>query len=57
MAGPTSLVAQRAVFATKNLWVTPYADDQRYPAGEHVVQSKKCLGLGEWTKEVRGGGL
>ncbi|KAG2486353.1 hypothetical protein HYH03_014934 [Edaphochlamys debaryana] len=48
MAHPTSLVARRALFATRQLWVTPHADDQRYPAGEHVVQSGACLGLGRW---------
>lgn len=31
---------KRGKFATCNVWVTPHADDQRYPAGEHVVQSK-----------------
>jgi hypothetical protein len=48
-----SLVRKRGKFATANLWVTPYADNQRYPAGEHVVQSKECMGLAHWTKEVR----
>ncbi|KAJ9529491.1 hypothetical protein QJQ45_013830 [Haematococcus lacustris] len=48
-----SLVRKRGLFATKNLWVTPHADDQRYPAGEHVVQSKECMGLGRWTQQVR----
>ncbi|PNH03386.1 Primary amine oxidase, partial [Tetrabaena socialis] len=51
MAAPDSLVACRAVFATKQLWVTPHADDQRYPAGEHVVQSTRCMGLAEWTRK------
>ncbi len=54
MAGPTSLVARRALFATRQLWVTPHADAQRYPAGEHVVQSTRCLGLAEWTQKVGG---
>lgn len=49
---PESLVAKRAFFATKHLFVTPHADDQRYPAGDHVVQSEDCLGLKLWTKEV-----
>lgn len=30
---PGSLVYRRAKFATHNLWVTPYDDDQMYPAG------------------------
>ncbi|KAJ9530268.1 hypothetical protein QJQ45_023557, partial [Haematococcus lacustris] len=53
MAQEGSLVRKRGLFATKNLWVTPHADDQRYPAGEHVVQSKECMGLGRWTQQVR----
>ena len=53
MAHETSMIARRAVFATKQLWVTPHKDDQLYPAGEHVVQSTKCTGMSEWTKEVR----
>lgn len=52
MAGPTSLVARRALFATRQLWVTPHHDAQRYPSGEHVVQSTRCLGLAEWTQKV-----
>ncbi|MEW5302648.1 MAG: hypothetical protein WDW36_005411 [Sanguina aurantia] len=51
MALPGSLVAARALFATKHLWVTPFHNNQKYPAGEHIVQSEKCKGLGEWTKE------
>ena len=52
MMQPSSLVYRRARFATHNLWVTPYEDDQMFPAGKHVVQSQTCLGLAEWTKEV-----
>jgi hypothetical protein len=37
------------VFASKHLWVTPHSDDQKYPAGEHVLQSRECLGLGKWA--------
>lgn len=50
-----SLVAQRAFFASKHLFVTAYEEGQLYPAGDHVVQSETCLGLKEWVKEVRGG--
>lgn len=56
MAAPDSLVARRAEFARKQLWVTPHVDGQRYAAGEHVVQSEACMGLGVWTAQVRGGG-
>lgn len=48
---PNSLVYRRAKFATHNLWVTPYDDEQMFPAGNHVVQSTSCMGLAEWTKE------
>ena len=56
MMQPNSLVYRRAKFATHNLWVTPYDDDQMFPAGNHVVQSQKCMGLDEWNKQVRGQG-
>jgi hypothetical protein len=49
-----SLVGKRAFFATKHLFVTPHEDNQLFPSGDHVVQSEECLGLKQWTKEVRG---
>lgn len=51
LAAEDSLIAARGVFATKNLWVTPHKDDQKYPAGDYVLQSEVCRGLKEWTKE------
>lgn len=36
---PGSVVYKRAGFARKALWVVPYRDDERYPAGEYVCQS------------------
>lgn len=48
-----SLVGKRAFFATKHLFVTPHDDSQLFPSGDHVVQSEDCLGLKQWTKEVR----
>jgi hypothetical protein len=51
---PDSLVAKRAFFASKHLFVTPHDDAQRYPSGDHVVQSTDCLGLKGWVAEVRG---
>lgn len=53
MAEPDSAIAKRAVFASRNLWVTPYSEQQRFPAGDYVLQSKECRGLSEWTKQVR----
>lgn len=49
---PDSLVAKRAFFASKQLFVTPYQDGQLYPSGDHVVQSEECLGLKQWVAEV-----
>lgn len=51
LATPSSVIAKRGVFATKNLWVTPFAEEQRFPAGEYVLSSTECNGLAVWTKE------
>jgi primary-amine oxidase len=45
-------VARRALFTTKNLWVTPYQEGQLYPAGKYVFQSWQDSGLRQWTKQV-----
>lgn len=39
LAKPGSVVWNRAGFARKTLWVTPYRDYQLYPAGNYVCQS------------------
>ncbi|KAK3303192.1 copper amine oxidase [Chaetomium strumarium] len=47
-----SLVWKRAPFARHAVHVTPYHDDQLYPAGKHVPQTSgdgKPLGLAAWT--------
>ncbi|KAK4236017.1 copper amine oxidase [Achaetomium macrosporum] len=46
-----SLVWKRAPFARHAVHVTPYHDDQLYPAGKHVPQTSgsKRLGLAAWT--------
>ncbi|GAX84570.1 hypothetical protein CEUSTIGMA_g11991.t1 [Chlamydomonas eustigma] len=52
LAQPGSIIYEKAHFATKNLWVTPFSSEvQRYPAGEYVLQAKTCTGLAEWTAE------
>ena len=51
LARPGSAVARRAAFTTANLWVTSHSDEQRYPAGEYVMQSQQCSGLSVWTRE------
>jgi primary-amine oxidase len=41
------------VFATKNLWVTPYAEGEKWPAGDYTIQSPGGKGLPEWTAKNR----
>lgn len=52
---PGSLVYERAKFATKTIWVTPYDPDQLYPAGFYCSQSAgdDSMGLPAWTKETQ----
>ncbi|TFD59129.1 primary-amine oxidase [Cryobacterium suzukii] len=45
LADPLSSVAQRATFATKGLWVTRFAEDERYPTGDFVNQHSGGAGL------------
>ena len=52
-AHPTSEHPRRAAFATKNLWVTPHSDDERYPAGDYCMRVGDTSGLLEWTALVR----
>ena len=53
MARPESSVARRAAFATRNLWVTPYAPDERRAAGEYPNQHVGGDGLPRWTASNR----
>lgn len=41
---------RRAKFATKQLWVTKYGDDQLYAAGEFTNQLQTDSGVAEWVK-------
>jgi primary-amine oxidase len=50
---PGSSVANRAVFATKHLWVTRYDPEQRYPAGNYPNQHSGGAGIPEWIKADR----
>ncbi len=45
LADPESSVAKRAAFATKGLWVTRFAEDERYPTGDFVNQHAGGAGL------------
>ena len=53
LAQPDSSIAQRAAFATKNLWVTPYAADERRAAGDYPNQHIGGDGLPRWTAADR----
>jgi len=50
---PDAPVTQRAVFATRHLWVTPYQPDERFPAGDYPNQHPGGAGLPAWTKADR----
>uniref|UniRef100_UPI002899D863 primary-amine oxidase n=1 Tax=Arthrobacter sp. TaxID=1667 RepID=UPI002899D863 len=53
LADPESSVAKRAAFATKDLWVTRYAEDERYPTGDFVNQHSGGAGLPAYTAQDR----
>ena len=50
---PDSPSGKRMPFIYKQLWVTPYDPDERYPAGHFVHHSDGSDGLGVWTKKGR----
>lgn len=52
-ADPEAWVSKRAGFATANLWVTKYAEDERFPAGEYPNQSTGGDGLPAFTARDR----
>ncbi|GCE23913.1 primary-amine oxidase [Dictyobacter kobayashii] len=52
-AHPESSVMKRAGFAQKHLWVTPYKQDERYPAGDYPNQHPGGNGLPRWTQANR----
>ena len=53
LAGDKSVVRKRAAFATHNLWVTPYEEDERRAAGPWPNQHVGGAGLPEWTAADR----
>jgi len=53
LAAPESSVGKRAGFAQHNLWVTPYAEDERRAAGEFPNQHAGGDGLPRWTAADR----
>ena len=50
---PDASATQRAAFATKHLWVTPFHPDERFPAGDYPNQHPGGAGLPAWTKADR----
>ncbi len=46
-------VTRRAAFITRNLWVTPYAPDEKAAAGDYVNQNPGDDGLPAWTQANR----
>jgi primary-amine oxidase len=53
LAHPDSSVGKRAAFAQHNLWVTPYAPDERRAAGDYPNQHPGGDGLPKWTEADR----
>ena len=53
LADPSSSVGQRAAFASHNLWVTPFAESERYAAGDYPNQHSGGAGLPAWTAQDR----
>ncbi|WP_448616505.1 primary-amine oxidase [Modestobacter sp. URMC 112] len=53
LAHQPSLIAKRAGFATRNVWVTPYQPDEMRAAGDFPNMDRSGAGLPEWTKADR----
>jgi primary-amine oxidase len=53
LADDASSIHARATFATKDLWVTAYDPDERYPAGDFVNQHPGAAGLPAFTAANR----
>jgi primary-amine oxidase len=53
IARAPSLMVERAGFATKNVWVTPYSPDEMRSAGEHPNADRSGAGLPAWTAANR----
>jgi len=48
-----SPILKRAGFMTKHLWVTPYQETEKYPAGDYPNQHPGGEGLPKWTQADR----
>lgn len=52
LADPDSFNVKRAKFATEQIWVTKYRDNELYAAGEFTNQSQSDTGVGIWANGV-----
>ena len=52
-AAPEAAVSKRAAFIREHLWVTPYAREERFAAGDYPNQHPGGAGLPEWTSADR----
>jgi primary-amine oxidase len=48
-----SSIMKRAAFTQKHLWVTPYHENERYPAGDYPNQHPGGDGLTRWSQSNR----
>jgi primary-amine oxidase len=53
MLSADSPVLRRAQVLAHTLWVTPFDEEERWPCGEFVVQSREDRGLPVWTAADR----
>jgi primary-amine oxidase len=53
MLDPDSPVLRRAEVLAHTLWVTPFDEEERWPCGDFVVQSREDRGLPVWTAANR----
>ena len=52
-AHPEALILKRCGFITKHLWVTPFCEDECFPAGNYPNQHPGGDGLPRWTQANR----
>jgi primary-amine oxidase len=50
---PEAPLLKRASVIGHTIWVTPYDENEKWPAGELVVQSMDDKGMGTWVKQER----
>ncbi|EDX86269.1 Copper amine oxidase, enzyme domain protein [Synechococcus sp. PCC 7335] len=53
MARPSASVSKRAAYMSQHLWVTPFHEDEKYPAGDYPNQNPGGAGLPHWTQSDR----